>query len=149
MRNQPAPCESTKLPNGRTLHSVAGNTAASNENKAFSGVIILNHNGLVMGSCVKIQNGFFSVCMAEARAAAHGLSFAEELEFHHIILKSDSRTLVQKLKTSGDDYPKIRPAAHAVTAVGKHCLTDTAWYGDAPLEVVSIVEADQRNTTPS
>ncbi|KAL4308727.1 hypothetical protein GQ457_01G000030 [Hibiscus cannabinus] len=118
MRNQPAPCESTKLSNGRMLHSVAGNTAASNENKAFSGVIILNYNGL-------------------------------KLEFHHVILESDSRTLVQKLKTSGDDYSKIRPVAHAVTAVGKHRLTDTAWYGDAPLEVLSIVEADQRNITAS
>ncbi|KAL4308304.1 hypothetical protein GQ457_01G000050 [Hibiscus cannabinus] len=77
------------------------------------------------------------------------LSFAEELEYHHVILESDSRTLVQKLKISGDDYLKIRPAAHAVTVVGKHRLTDTAWYGDAPLEVLSIVEADQRNITAS
>ncbi|KAK8506808.1 hypothetical protein V6N13_052168 [Hibiscus sabdariffa] len=45
--------------------------------------------------------------MAEVKAAVHGLHFAVELGFHHVILESDSKTVVHKLKSSGEDSSEI------------------------------------------
>ncbi|KAL4354438.1 hypothetical protein GQ457_06G008040 [Hibiscus cannabinus] len=145
------------------------------KDKAFSGAIIRNYKGSVLGSCIKFQHGFSSVFMAEAKAAVHGLSFAAELGFHHVILESDSRSLIQKLNSSADDSSAIRPvvsdiknlarrfvecifhfttrdnnqAAHAVAAMGKNLISDTSWIKDVPPEVLSLVEADQRNISAS
>ncbi|KAL4279285.1 hypothetical protein GQ457_03G012310 [Hibiscus cannabinus] len=145
------------------------------KDKAFSGAIIRNYKGSVLGSCIKFQHDFSSVFMAEAKAVVHGLSFAAELGFHHVILESDSRSLIQKLNSSADDSSAIRPvvsdiknlarrfvecifhfttrdnnqAAHAVAAMGKNLISDTSWIEDVPPEVLSLVEADQRNISAS
>ncbi|KAK9011083.1 hypothetical protein V6N11_043940 [Hibiscus sabdariffa] len=118
-----------------------------------------------MGSCVKNQNGFSSVFKAEARAAVHGLSFASELGFHCVILESDSKTLINKLKSIGDDSSEIRPfisdikdlthlfneckfsfagrdsnkAAHAIAAMGKFSSFDKCWIEEAPAEALSFI----------
>ncbi|KAK8572662.1 hypothetical protein V6N12_028709 [Hibiscus sabdariffa] len=69
-------------------------------NIVFSGAIIRNDKGLVMGLCVKVQSGFSSVFMAEAKVAAHGLSFAVELGFHHDLGKrfEDANSQTKELK---------------------------------------------------
>ncbi|KAK8657801.1 hypothetical protein V6N13_036022 [Hibiscus sabdariffa] len=52
---------------------------------------------------------FFSIFTTEAKATTHGLSFATDLGFHHVILENNSRSLVQKLNSSADDSSEIRP----------------------------------------
>ncbi|KAK8564985.1 hypothetical protein V6N13_020114 [Hibiscus sabdariffa] len=95
--------------------------------------IIRNNKGFVLGSCVKVQHGSL-VFMAEARASVHGLSFAVDLGFHHVLLERDLRDNNQ--------------VAHAIAALGKHLTSDTYWFEDVPLEVLSLVEADRRNISP-
>ncbi|MBA0803308.1 hypothetical protein Gohar_013538 [Gossypium harknessii] len=51
-----------------------------------------------MGSCFRIHNLFSSVFMVEAVAVLHGLQFAQEMGFLHVVLQSDSRTVILKLQ---------------------------------------------------
>ncbi|KAL4302604.1 hypothetical protein GQ457_10G004920 [Hibiscus cannabinus] len=175
--NRPIPSTSVgwKPPSNEWVKINVDACCPLSKDKAFSGAIIRNYKGSVLGSCIKFQHGFSSVFMAEAKAAVHGLSFAAELGFHHVILESDSRSLIQKLNSTADDSSAIRPvfsdiknlarrfvecifhfttrdnnqAAHAVAAMGKNLISDTSWIEDVPPEVLSLVEADRRNISAS
>ncbi|KAK9010112.1 hypothetical protein V6N11_036627 [Hibiscus sabdariffa] len=112
--------------------------------------------------------------MAEARAAVHGLPFSSELDFHCVILESDSKTLINKLKSPGDDSLEIRhfisdikdlahlfneckfsfvgkemnKAAHAIAAMGKFSSSDKCWIEEAPTEAMSFIESDRGSCSP-
>ncbi|KAL4291617.1 hypothetical protein GQ457_14G019080 [Hibiscus cannabinus] len=109
---------------------------------------------LVMGASVKTQSGSSSVFMAEAKAAIHGLTFAADLGFHHVILESDLKTLVRKVVNKEDDFSEIRVfcftprqgnrVAHAIAAIGRKLGFDQDWIEEVPPEALSMVEDDQR-----
>ncbi|KAG8484135.1 hypothetical protein CXB51_022932 [Gossypium anomalum] len=80
-----------------------------NKNRAVSGFIIRNDEGLIMGSGFKGHHLTWSVVIAEALAVLHRLQFALEMRFTKVILESDSRLIVQNIQQSSEDYSEIRP----------------------------------------
>ncbi|MBA0877753.1 hypothetical protein Goshw_026330 [Gossypium schwendimanii] len=46
--------------------------------------------------------------MAEAIAALHGLQFASDMGFSHVILESDSKLTIKNLTFPGGDYSETR-----------------------------------------
>lgn len=49
------------------------------------------------------------MCVAEAVEVLHGILFAQDMGFKKIIVESDLRTVIQKLKTHSEDYSALRP----------------------------------------
>ncbi|GMI91035.1 hypothetical protein like AT4G29090 [Hibiscus trionum] len=138
------------------------------EHKAFSGFLIRDENGQVMGSGILPQPTYISVLQAEAWAAKQGVEFAIELGFQCLILESDSRTLITKLQATMDDSSEIRiiiadikslvqqipccrfvfsprsgnKSAHSLAAFGKEGV-EGLWIEDVPNQVLHVVEADR------
>ncbi|KAL4367715.1 hypothetical protein GQ457_05G018670 [Hibiscus cannabinus] len=122
--------------------------------KAFSRSVIRDDHGQVMGASVKVQNGFTSVFMTEAKAARHGLKFATELGFHREDDSSEIRSVVWDIKCLSKSFSDCRfcftPRAnnkvvHVVAANGKKFHSDVYWVEEAPLEAMSLADVDRRN----
>lgn len=103
--------------------------------------------------------------MVEAMAILYGLQFAHDMDFHRVILESDSRTVTTKLQETIEDYSTIRSrtwdvkalsrgfeiccfkfmprgcnsTAHAMAAHGQSVSSDCFWVEGTPLEVCEIV----------
>ncbi|KAK9025857.1 hypothetical protein V6N11_038712 [Hibiscus sabdariffa] len=58
--------------------------------------------------------------MEEAKAAIHDLTFAVDLGFHHVILESDSKTLVRKVVNKEDDFSEIRVVVADLKNIAKN-----------------------------
>ncbi|GMI66655.1 hypothetical protein like AT4G29090 [Hibiscus trionum] len=141
--------------------------------KAFSGFVLRNNQGKVLGSGIKNQRNFVSVFLSEATALKEGVKFALNLGFENLIVESDSRTLIEKLEVNNADASEIRTvivdikhlvrdlphirfsfsprsgnkAAHVLASLGK-AGTEGFWVGDAPAPVMHAIEAD-RTVVPS
>ncbi|KAL4274015.1 hypothetical protein GQ457_13G001340 [Hibiscus cannabinus] len=138
--------------------------------KAWSGIVIRDGNGDILGACVRIQNYSPSPFSAEAWAVVHGLQFAFSLGCQSIILESDCRTVIQKLQSEDDDYSELRPfiwdakilsrhfqfcgfnfvprsgnkAAHAMAAEGSPYSSDEFWIENAPPHVLTVIDEDRQ-----
>lgn len=69
------------------------------QHRAYSGVVIRDNHGEVMGACRKLTWPVSSVFLAEARAMVHGLQFAEDLGFQNVILGPPSERLTAQRMT--------------------------------------------------
>ncbi|KAL4310577.1 hypothetical protein GQ457_01G015360 [Hibiscus cannabinus] len=138
--------------------------------KAWSGIVIRDGNGDILGACVRIQNYSSSPFSAEAWAVVHGLQFASSLGCQSIILESDCRMVIQKLQSEDDDYSELRPfiwdakilsrhfllcgfnfvprsgnkAAHAMAAEGSPYSADEFWIENAPPHVLTVIDEDRQ-----
>lgn len=73
--------------------------------------------GQTIGSCLRIHNLFSSAFMAKAVTILHGLQFIQEMGFLHVVLESDSRTVILKLQSKEEDYFEIRSVTWDVKAL--------------------------------
>lgn len=62
-----------------------------------TGVLARDSNGLVMGACVHINNCVPIASAAEALACVRALQFARDMGFQRVLLKGDSKTVIEKL----------------------------------------------------
>lgn len=61
-----------------------------------------------MGSGTRIHNLVNTVVVAEATVVIHDLQFALDLRSMRVILKSDSRLVIQNIQRTGKDYLESR-----------------------------------------
>ncbi|MDV3201810.1 MAG: reverse transcriptase-like protein, partial [Candidatus Phytoplasma australasiaticum] len=83
-----------------------------------AGVVVRNAAGDLMGACTLIWHTVTDPSIAEAWACLRGLIFAEDMGYHHVILESDSLTVVKKLLEPSEDLSPCR----ALIEKGKRLL---------------------------
>lgn len=72
--------------------------AFSTQNRSTSaGIIVRNHNCLVMGSCAYPLGRSEDSTMAEALACLQAVSFGADLEFQNIVVEGDLLSIIKKL----------------------------------------------------
>lgn len=77
------------------------------QNKSCSGVIIRNSSGEIIATCCNLTWPVSSVFMAEAKAVVHGLKLATDLGFQHLIIESDSRSIITKINSKQNEMSEI------------------------------------------
>ncbi|KAK8484887.1 hypothetical protein V6N11_018309 [Hibiscus sabdariffa] len=129
--------------------------------KSWSGIIIRNGLGQILGSCSTIHHHV-------ALAHVSGLHFAFNMGFHSIIFEGDARSIIVKLQDNSNVISVISPlisdgkslarqfeycsfrftnkftnkAAHAMTRERLFFLYDRFWVEEAPSTVMAIVKED-------
>ncbi|KAL4325354.1 hypothetical protein GQ457_11G001080 [Hibiscus cannabinus] len=93
-----------------TSHFVKANYDASfcsSSLHSYSGVVIRDSDGLVLGSCRRASTWVVTPFAAEATAALHALLFAIDLGFTSVILEGDSLSITRKLQSKECDISEI------------------------------------------
>lgn len=88
------------------------------QNKAYSGIIIRNNHGEVMVVCCKLTWLVSSIFLVEARALVHGLKLAADLGFQHLIVESDSHTIINKINSIQNGQSEISALTWEAKAMG-------------------------------
>ncbi|MBA0881585.1 hypothetical protein Goshw_027434 [Gossypium schwendimanii] len=86
------------FPQGWVKINVDARLSVAKKKNTVSGFIIRNKEGFIMGSRFKGHNLVRSVVIAEAIAVLHRLQFALDLGFTNVILKSDSKLVIQNIQ---------------------------------------------------
>ncbi|KAK8502949.1 hypothetical protein V6N12_054174 [Hibiscus sabdariffa] len=146
----------------------------SSSGRASSGVVVRDSNGLVLGSCFILSVNISSSFAAEALAVIHGLRFALDLGCMHVVLESDSLTVISKLKSGVDDCSLLRPyiadaqsvaqtffschfsftprsgnkVAHCLVRLGQESTVDSYWVEEVPPQASTLVQAGRRCSEP-
>ncbi|KAK8613416.1 hypothetical protein V6N13_101178 [Hibiscus sabdariffa] len=131
---------------------------------------ILNKN--VSSNCVRSMHRLLYV--TEALAVIHGLRFALDLDCMHVVLESDSLTVIPKLKSGVDDCSLLRPyiadaqsvaqtffscqfsftprsgnkVAHCLAHLGQESAVVSYWVEEVPPQASTLVQADRRCSKP-
>lgn len=74
---------------------------------SFVGIIIPDHNGLVLGSCSMKNDYILDSFIAEARAALQAFQFAANMGFTNVEIEGDSRTVISKISVRNLDRSSI------------------------------------------
>ncbi|KAK8579910.1 hypothetical protein V6N12_070211 [Hibiscus sabdariffa] len=146
----------------------------SSSSRASSGVVVRDSNGLVLGSCFIPSVNISSSFAAEALAVIHGLCFALDLGCMHVVLESDSLTVISKLNSGVDDCSLLRPyiadaqlvaqtffscqfsftpksgnkVVHCLARLSQESAVDSYWVEEVPPQVSTLVQADRRCSEP-
>ncbi|KAL4279185.1 hypothetical protein GQ457_03G016400 [Hibiscus cannabinus] len=138
--------------------------------RASSGVVVRDSNGLVLGSCFIPTLNVLSPFAAEALAALHGLRFPLDLGCMHVVLESDSLTIISKLRSVVDDLSILRSyivdarlvsqafascqfaftprsgneVAHCLAHLGQDSAVEMFWVEEVPPQASALVQADHR-----
>ncbi|KAK8984942.1 hypothetical protein V6N11_073092 [Hibiscus sabdariffa] len=105
--------------------------------KAWSGIVIRDGNGDILGASVRLQNYSSSSFCAEAWATVHGLQFAIDLGCHSIVFESDCRTVIHKLYGN--------KVAHAMAAKGPSYFSDEFWTENARARALTVIAEDRKS----
>ncbi|MBA0752936.1 hypothetical protein Gogos_021277, partial [Gossypium gossypioides] len=137
--------------------------------RVVSGFIIRNDEGFIMGSEFQGHNLVHSVVIAKALVVLYKLQFALDLGFTNVILKSDSRLVVNNIQQLSEDYSESRlftwdvknlarkfhfcrfqfiaregnGAAHAMAIEGMRTEGDLFWVEDAPLKALEVADSER------
>jgi len=95
--NQP-PCIQWDPPPIKLLKINFNDAIFSESNCSGAGVVIRNHQDLVIASLLQKISQAFAPLEVEAFAATRALEFAVELGITHVVLEGDSLMLIQALK---------------------------------------------------
>ncbi|KAL4362372.1 hypothetical protein GQ457_04G010120 [Hibiscus cannabinus] len=74
---------------------------------SWSGVIICDNQGHVLGACRRKALRIPSPFAAEAMSLIHAISLAGDLGFHSVIFEGDSLALIKKLNSDAFDFSEI------------------------------------------
>ncbi|GMJ04337.1 hypothetical protein HRI_004102900 [Hibiscus trionum] len=144
------------------------------QQKSWSGIIIRDAEGLILRAAHRLTSNIPTPFEAEAQALVHGLEFADDLGFHEIVVEGDSKSVINKMKSTELDRSKLRPyiidaknlsrrfrrcqftfigrkdnqATHAMADLGKRSSEDRFWVEDAPAEAQAMADLDRRFTEP-
>ncbi|GMI95359.1 hypothetical protein HRI_003205200 [Hibiscus trionum] len=142
--------------------------------KSWSGHVIRNEQGEILGASYRRNEGISSAFEAEALACVQGLRFAADLGFTNIVVEGDYCSVIQKLCDTADDFSTIRPliadakrlallfrscrfafvgrngnrVAHAMAALGRRDQVDRFWVEDAPSSALLAADEDRRLLDP-
>ncbi|XP_038996489.1 uncharacterized protein LOC120191160 [Hibiscus syriacus] len=109
-RHHPLPSNGDECWNPPPPSSVKVNFDASfaqNLESGWSGVIIWNNGGQVMGASRRVIRRVTSTFAAEATTAIHVMDLALDLGFNSIVVEGDSRAVITKLSSVEEDASKI------------------------------------------
>ncbi|KAK8600780.1 hypothetical protein V6N12_050629 [Hibiscus sabdariffa] len=149
-------------------------TFDSSSGRTSSGVVVRDSNGLVLGSCFIPSVNISSPFAAEALEVILDLRFALDLGCMHVVLESDSLTIISKLKSGVDDCSLLRPyiadaqsmaraffscqfsftprsvngVAHCLARLGQVLAVDSYWVEDVPPQAAALVHVDRRCSEP-
>ncbi|KAL4339948.1 hypothetical protein GQ457_08G031140 [Hibiscus cannabinus] len=138
--------------------------------KRLEGVVLQDHDGILLGACCKMCPHIASSFVVEAQAAAYGLQLALELAFHHVILEDDSLAITSKLKLEKDDLSEISAfiwdakhlsrsfascwlqftpregihVAHAMARGWSNSSFGSIWVNETPEHIATVVAKDRR-----
>ncbi|KAL4346535.1 hypothetical protein GQ457_17G013180 [Hibiscus cannabinus] len=138
---------------------------------ACTGVVIRNHEGILMGACCKMISHIASSFAAEAQAAVHGLQLAADLGFQYVILEGDSMAVTERLRSEKEDLSEIsaiiwdakylsrsfvtcrfqfthregNQVAHAVARGGSNSQTESIWVNEIPDHIVAMAMKERRS----
>ncbi|XP_012472361.1 uncharacterized protein LOC105789534 [Gossypium raimondii] len=136
-----------------------------------AGIIIINHEGLVMGACTYPLRRTGDPTTIEAKARLQAIIFEEEMGFQDLVVEGDALTVIKKLKSdlvdrsmidniineiqrkrfsfinlSFDFTPrKTNEAAHALATRGYNLTSPFDWIEEVPMEVKPTMANDQRS----
>ncbi|GMJ05563.1 hypothetical protein HRI_004225500 [Hibiscus trionum] len=146
----------------------------SDSSLAVSGVVVRDSEGLVLGSCIRLRDGLTTAFAAEAQAVIDGLKFVSDLGCMQVLLESDSRSVIGRINSSGEDLFVLRPfiedakrlsevfdscrfvfsgresnsAAHSLARLGRQYAGDTYWIEEVPSPISNIIRADRSHLSP-
>ncbi|KAL4278891.1 hypothetical protein GQ457_03G012800 [Hibiscus cannabinus] len=113
---------STELWSPPPISMVKTNVDASfsvSENKSWSGIVIRDYEGYILGAAYRINLQVSTPFEAEAIAVIQGLEFSKDLGFHDVVLEGDSKSIISKLNSHSEDFSMIRPFIHDAKVLGK------------------------------
>ncbi|MBA0731726.1 hypothetical protein Golax_023433 [Gossypium laxum] len=77
------------------------------EKRAIAGIIIRNHEGLVMGSCAYPLGSTRDLTTAEAKSCLQAIIFGEKMSFRDLVVEGDALTVIKKLRLDSKDRSVI------------------------------------------
>ncbi|MBA0845997.1 hypothetical protein Goarm_022380, partial [Gossypium armourianum] len=97
---------------------------------ATAGIIIRNHEVLVMGACTYPQGRNGDPTTSKVKTCLQVIIFGEEMGFRDLIAEGDALT--------------ENEAAHSLAARGDNLTSPSCWIEEVPTEVEPTVVNDQR-----
>ncbi|KAL4272451.1 hypothetical protein GQ457_13G023230 [Hibiscus cannabinus] len=86
---------------------------------SWSGVVVRNSIGEIMGACRRFSPYVASAFMAEAYAALHAIDLLVDLGFDSAVIEGDSLTIIKKLQASSSDLSELSAIIFEVQAKAK------------------------------
>ncbi|XP_039017601.1 uncharacterized protein LOC120148593 isoform X2 [Hibiscus syriacus] len=77
------------------------------QNQSWSGMMVRNSEGFIIGACRRRAMRITSIFLAEATAAVHAVEFALDLGLQDVSLEGDERSVVKKLASTEPDRSVI------------------------------------------
>ncbi|KAL4325602.1 hypothetical protein GQ457_11G004690 [Hibiscus cannabinus] len=92
---------------------------SSVDRASWSGVVVRNSIGEIMGACRRFSPYVASAFMAEAYAALHAIDLLVDLGFDSAVIEGDSLTIIKKLQASSSDLSELSAIIFEVQAKAK------------------------------
>ncbi|KAK8552337.1 hypothetical protein V6N12_040937 [Hibiscus sabdariffa] len=92
---------------------------SSVDKASWSGVVVRNSIGEIMGACRRFSPFVASAFMAEAYAALHAIDLLIDLGFDSVVIEGDSLTIIKKLQASSSDLSELSAVIFEVQAKAK------------------------------
>ncbi|KAK8673157.1 hypothetical protein V6N13_111507 [Hibiscus sabdariffa] len=134
-----------------------------------SGVVIRNHEGLLMAVGTFINSNILDPCIAEAKACEQAVELAADLNFHNVVVEGDSLIVIKKLQASikdrslicmliqniqrrFDDFMSLtyqhcqrnrNKVAHKIAHLGRSLSVSSIWIEEAPSVIEAAIEEDR------
>ncbi|GMI69891.1 hypothetical protein like AT3G25270 [Hibiscus trionum] len=144
------------------------------QSKSWSGLIVRNSLGEILGSAYRMGFHISSPFEAEAQALIHGLEFAKDLGFLSVEVEGDARTVIKKMNETSLDRSRIRSfiidakqmaqgfhrcrftftgrngnaVARAMAVLGRRDTEDRFWVDKAPPAATTAADSDRRYIDP-
>ncbi|MFQ6653611.1 hypothetical protein Gotur_024923, partial [Gossypium turneri] len=115
-------------------------------NKSYSGFIIRNEKGEVMGSGISLHSNVLDAGLAEALACYQGLIFAKEMGFTKLEVEGDARVVIEKInqeEIGRADLDSIIADIKALEREGYSRSENTFWMEDIPAVAKELVAAEE------
>ncbi|KAL4347527.1 hypothetical protein GQ457_17G015710 [Hibiscus cannabinus] len=136
---------------------------------SWSGVIIRDNQGHVLGACRRMALRIPSPFAAEAMSLLHAISLASDLGFHSVIFEGDCLALIKKMNSDALNFSEIsalvweakclarnlhaccflfiprggNQPAHALAGENSLDSTNRFWVEEVLVGVLLLVEADR------
>ncbi|KAL4318018.1 hypothetical protein GQ457_18G000980 [Hibiscus cannabinus] len=147
---------------------------SSVDRASWSGVVVRNSIGEIMGACRRFSPYVASAFMAEAYAALHAIDLLVDLGFDSAVIEGDSLTIIKKLQASSSDLSELSAIIFEVQAKAKtlrncsfnftsrasnqvaHIIAkdfslnsgDRFWVEEIPSSALRVAASDCRNLHP-
>ncbi|KAK8517307.1 hypothetical protein V6N13_092587 [Hibiscus sabdariffa] len=141
---------------------------------SVSGIIIRNHEGMLMTVGTFLSSFISDPCVAEAKACEQAVDLAYELNFRRVVFEGDSPTVMRKLcspandmslismiiknmKTKIESFDKVtfqhiprncNKVAHHIAQHERSSPDNNIWMEEAPPLIDELIKKDRRWNAP-